>query len=66
MDRREDLLRAEAEGWEELVALHGCWRVEEWWPAAVTRVYWRVRTRAGRVVTLSRDGDGWRLVEVLD
>lgn len=52
--------------WDELVALHGCWRAEEWWPTEVTRVYWRVRTRAGRVVTLSRDGDGWRLVEVLD
>lgn len=56
----------EAGHWDELVAIHGCWRAEEWWPAVVSRVYWRVRTRAGRVVTLARDGAGWRLVEVLD
>ena len=52
--------------WDELVAVHGCWWAEEWWPAAVTRIYWRVRTRSGRLCTLSRDADGWRLVEVLD
>jgi nucleotidyltransferase/DNA polymerase involved in DNA repair len=52
--------------WDELVAVHGCWRAEEWWPAPLVRVYWRVRTRSGRVCTLSWDADGWRLVEVLD
>jgi hypothetical protein len=51
---------------DELVAVYGCWRAEEWWPEAVERVYWRVRARSGRVLTLSRDAEGWRLVEVLD
>ena len=51
---------------DELVAVHGCWRAEEWWPDAVERVYWRVLARSGRVLTLSRDDSGWRLVEVFD
>ncbi len=52
--------------WDELLTVCGCWRAEEWWPEEVERVYWRVRTRSGRIVTLSRDGMGFRLIEVLD
>lgn len=52
--------------WDELVVVCGCWRAEEWWPAEIERVYWRVRTRSGRVLTLSRDADGFRLVGILD
>jgi hypothetical protein len=51
---------------DELLSVHSCWRAEEWWPAEVERVYWRVRARSGRVLTLSRDAEGFRLVEVLD
>lgn len=51
---------------DELLSVHGCWRAEEWWPEEVERVYWRVRARSGRILTLARDAAGWRLVEVLD
>ncbi|MEJ7653883.1 MAG: hypothetical protein WKH64_11400, partial [Chloroflexia bacterium] len=51
---------------DELLAVHGCWRAEEWWPKEIERVYWRLRTGSGRILTLARDDDGWRLVEVLD
>lgn len=67
VERRDERRYLVAGGcWDELVAVHGCWRAEEWWPAEVARVYWRARTRSGRVVTLSRDASGWRLVEVFD
>ncbi|MDP9478003.1 MAG: DNA polymerase Y family protein [Actinomycetota bacterium] len=52
--------------WDEILSVHGCWRAEEWWPREIERVYWRVRTRSARVLTLGRDAEGWRLVEVLD
>ena len=64
--RGERRYLVESGRWDELIALHGCWRAEEWWPAELARVYWRVRTRSGRVCTLSRDAAGWRLVEVFD
>lgn len=63
---RERPYLAQAGRRDELVAVCGCWRADEWWPAAVSRVYWRVRARSGRVITLSRDEQGWRLVEIMD
>ncbi|MBI2942238.1 MAG: hypothetical protein HYY04_17555, partial [Chloroflexi bacterium] len=64
--RGERVYLVNAGRWDELVAVHGCWRAEEWWPEVTTRTYWRMRTRSGQVCTLSHDIKGWRLVEVLD
>lgn len=53
---------------EEIVARHARWGADEWWPQAVQRVYYRVRTRRGLVLTLAYEPAvrRWLLVEQVD
>lgn len=53
---------------EEIVARHACWGADEWWPQMVQRVYYRVRTRHGLVLTLAYEPAArrWLLVEQVD
>jgi len=56
-------------GWQdEIVALHGCWEADEWWPEETRRTYYRVRTRSGMVAVLAVDRRErrWFLVERVD
>jgi len=58
-----------APGWQdEIVALHGCWEADEWWPEETRRTYYRVRTRSGVIAVLAVDRRErrWFLVERVD
>lgn len=60
---------ATAPGWQdEIVALHGCWEADEWWPEETRRTYYRVRTRSGMIAVLAADRRQrrWFLVERVD
>lgn len=53
---------------DQIVALCAHWEADDWWPEAVHRAYYRVRTRSGRLLTLAHDriSRQWLLVGVFD
>jgi len=53
---------------DRLVGLHARWEADDWWPEAVHRTYYRVRTVSGRLLTLARDHNQqrWLLFEDFD
>ncbi len=69
LNRRGGRWYATAPGWQdEIVALHGCWEADEWWPEETRRTYYRVRTRSGIIAVLAADRQQrrWFLVERVD
>ena len=53
---------------DRLIGLHARWEADDWWPEAVHRTYYRVRTASGRLLTLARDHtqQRWLLFEDFD
>jgi DNA polymerase IV len=62
---KEIFLAEPGQARDRLIGLHARWEADDWWPDAVQRTYYRVRTASGRLLTLARDHrrEQWLLFE---